>query len=116
MKQLRMMPTLARTLAKKLPTALGSRTTRWTALACFWRTVNTLTLSVTLVSVEGESAQLKMKVDTRLVVRYCLHTKVLNASLSTEFYLFSTFVTLHHSSRRLNCSTRDSQAKPGFWS
>ncbi len=62
MKQLWMMPSLARTFVKKLPTALGSRTTRWTALACYWRTVNTLTLSVKLASVAGESAQLKTKV------------------------------------------------------
>ncbi len=62
MKKLRMTPTHARTFAKKLPTALGSRTTRWTALACYCRTVKTLTPSVTLASAAGESAQLKTKV------------------------------------------------------
>ncbi len=62
MKQLQMTPTHARTFAKKLQTALGSRTTRWKELACYWRTVNTLTLSVTLVSVVGGSALLKTKV------------------------------------------------------
>ncbi len=58
MKRLRMMPTLARTIAKKSPTALGSRTTRWMELACYLRTVNTLTSSVKLASVVGESAQI----------------------------------------------------------
>ncbi len=62
MRPLLMMPTLARTIVLMLPTALGSPTTPWMALACYWRTVNTLTLSVNLVSVVGESAQLKMKV------------------------------------------------------
>ncbi len=71
MKQLRMMPTLARTFAKKLPTVHGSRTTQWTALACYWRTVNASMLSVTLVSVVGKNAQIKMKVNMRLVKRYC---------------------------------------------
>ncbi len=60
MKQLQMMPTLVRTFAKRLWTALGSRTTLWTALVCYWRTVNTLTLSVTLVSVVGKTAMVNM--------------------------------------------------------
>ncbi len=62
MKQLRMMPTLARTFAKNMQTALGSRSIQRMALACYWRTVNTLMLSVKLASVVGESAQLRTKV------------------------------------------------------
>ncbi len=69
MKQLQMMPTLARTFAKTLPTVLGSRTTRWMALACCWRIVNALTLSVTLTSVVGKIAHLKMQVKDSYALR-----------------------------------------------
>ncbi len=70
MKQLRMMPTLARIFAKKLQIVLGSLTTRWTALACYWRTVNALTLSAELASVAGESAQLRTKVKEFLKITW----------------------------------------------
>ncbi len=79
------MPTLARTLAKKLLTALGSRSTQCTALACYWRTVNTLTLSVKLASVVGKSAQLRTKVNKCFFVRTLLINKAKGKNIFSKY-------------------------------